>query len=75
MVIFVLNTGLRVSELCALDIADIEISERKGSVTVRSGKGRKQRLVPLNGEVRTFLQQWLLYRPAVVTTVFFHRAT
>ncbi|MBT7071642.1 MAG: tyrosine-type recombinase/integrase [Anaerolineae bacterium] len=71
ILIVLLNTGLRVGELCALDIADVQISERKGSLTVRSGKGRKQRAVPLNTEARTFLQQWLLYRPAVTTSAFF----
>ena len=32
------HTGLRVSELCSLQLTDIELSERKGKVVVRSGK-------------------------------------
>lgn len=44
------HTGLRVGELAALTLRDISISERKGSVTVRSGKGSKYRVVPLNLE-------------------------
>lgn len=43
-----LNTGLRVSELEALHWCDITMSERKGNLTVRSGKGCKRREVPLN---------------------------
>ncbi|MBT3313003.1 MAG: tyrosine-type recombinase/integrase [Anaerolineae bacterium] len=71
LLILLLNTGLRVGEFCALDVGDLKLSERKGSVTVRSGKGQKQRLVPLNAEARIFLQQWLLYRPVVETNALF----
>ena len=39
------NTGLRVSELCSLELGDIVLSERKGKVAVR-GKGNKYREVP-----------------------------
>ena len=71
MLIILLNTGLRVGELCALDVSDMQLGERKGNLTVRSGKGQKQRLVPLNAEARIFLQQWLLYRPVVETSAIF----
>lgn len=54
--------GLRVSELVALDTADISISARKGQVTVRSGKGDAYREVALNAEVREALEQWLAER-------------
>src|SRR5205823_6326513 len=46
------HTGIRVSELCSLRTDDIEISERKGSLTVRSGKGGKFRVLPLNVDAR-----------------------
>ena len=46
------HTGLRVGELCNLRLGDLAISERKGSVVVRSGKGDKDRVVPLNTDVR-----------------------
>jgi site-specific recombinase XerD len=59
MVLLLANTGLRVSELCALEIADVAISERSGSVMVRRGKGNKQRSVPLNVEARRALTVWL----------------
>jgi integrase/recombinase XerC len=57
-----LNTGLRVAELCALDLGDVVVNPRGGHVTVRSGKGRKQREVPLNANVRESLRLWLRER-------------
>ena len=50
-----LNTGLRVSELCDLTWSDIKITDRKGSLTVRSGKGNQRREVPLNKDARSAL--------------------
>jgi integrase/recombinase XerC len=47
-----LNTGLRVSELTDLLWSDAEISDRKGELVVRSGKGSKRRVVPLNKDAR-----------------------
>jgi site-specific recombinase XerD len=62
IVAVLLNTGLRVQELCSLDIGDVVINPRGGAVTVRSGKGRKQRVVPLNANVRSALRLWLAER-------------
>ena len=47
-----LNTGLRVQELCNLQWKDVSISERKGLLTVNNGEGNKRREVPLNKEAR-----------------------
>ena len=63
LTIFLLNTGLRLTELLALQLGDIQMSERKGSIRVQSGKGGKQRTVPLNVEARQALQEWLAVRP------------
>jgi site-specific recombinase XerD len=49
------HTGIRVSELCALQTGDISLSERKGELVVRSGKGAKHRVIPLNLDVRKAL--------------------
>src|SRR3954453_23014349 len=46
------HTGIRVSELSSLALGDVETSERKGSLTVRSGKGGKFRVLPLNVDAR-----------------------
>jgi len=62
MVILFLNTGLRVSELCGLELDDITLSERKGEIRVM-GKGEKARTVPLNNTARSVLGEWLNLRP------------
>lgn len=49
-------TGLRVSELVTLQIAQVNL--RQGVVRV-SGKGNKERLVPLGEEALNWLQQYL----------------
>lgn len=53
-----LNTGLRVSELCDLMWSDVKITTRKGNLTVRSGKGVKRREIPLNKDARDVLEQF-----------------
>ncbi len=53
------HSGLRVGELCSLDLEDVVISDRKGKVIVRSGKGRRYREVPLNLDARRALQEYL----------------
>jgi integrase/recombinase XerC len=50
-----LNTGLRVSELCALTWNDIKISPKKGRLSVNHGKGAKRRIIPLNKDARSVL--------------------
>ena len=42
-----LYTGCRISDLVALELHDLMIGERSGSVVFRLGKGGKQRSVPL----------------------------
>ncbi len=49
------TTGIRVSELCNIEPSDITISDRKGSLVIRSGKGSKYRTVPLNTRARKAL--------------------
>lgn len=51
-----LNTGLRVSELCDLTWINIKISPKKGHLKVNHGKGSKRREVPLNKDARKALQ-------------------
>lgn len=54
-----LHAGLRVEELCNLRLEDVELSERKGKVVIRQGKGEKWREVPLNRDAREALKRWL----------------
>lgn len=57
-----LYTGLRVSEMVALDRDDVTIGERSGSIRVRKGKGNVSRTVPLPIEARLQLRQYLQSR-------------
>ena len=63
LVLFLLHTGLRLSEAVELRMEDIQLSERKGSVSVQNGKGNKQRSVPLNSDARKALRDWFEVRP------------
>jgi integrase/recombinase XerC len=54
-----LGTGLRISELAALELSDLEIKERSGRLQVRAGKGRKARFIPLSNRVRKALGAYL----------------
>lgn len=57
-----LFAGLRVAEVCDLRKEDLEITERKGSVLIRNGKGGKQASLPLNKNSRRSLAAWMDYR-------------
>ena len=57
------GTGLRVGELLALQVGDIEIGERSGKLTVRQGKHGGYRDVPLTREVRAALSAYLEQHP------------
>jgi integrase len=50
-------TGLRRSELCALDWRDLELDGRKPSLLVRSGKGGKSRRQPIPTSLARHLQR------------------
>jgi site-specific recombinase XerD len=55
-------SGLRLSELVALDVDDVNLSARMVRVM---GKGAKERIVPFNETTRTALRQWLSDRPGI----------
>ncbi len=63
LVLFLLHTGLRLSEVVGLRMMDVSLTDRKGSILVQHGKGGKQRNVPLNSEARKALQEWCSVRP------------
>ena len=54
-----LGTGLRISELANLRLEDVEVSERKGNIRVREGKGGKSRIVPLDNRTRSALLRYV----------------
>jgi integrase/recombinase XerC len=52
-------SGLRISELAALDLDDVPLSARKGRVMVRAGKGGDSREVPLlDPSARAAVTEW-----------------
>ena len=53
------GSGLRVSEVCSIDVGDIDLGRR--TVTVM-GKGAKQRVVPLTGACIRALDRWMTVR-------------
>ena len=57
------STGLRVSELIGLRIG--EIDSGRNTITVRHGKGAKDRQIPLSPTLLQLLREyWKIYRPA-----------
>ena len=66
-----LFTGCRISDLVGLELADLLISDRSGSVVFRNGKGNKQRSVPLPLPARRALQNYLGGRPPVSSNQVF----
>jgi len=66
-----LYTGCRVSDLVALELHDIILSDRSGTAVFRFAKGNKQRSVPLPLPARCALQAYLESRPTVETSRVF----
>jgi site-specific recombinase XerD len=60
-----LYTGLRVGELAQLRVADVTLSDRKGTILIRGehAKGGKQRQVPIPKEARHRLMAYLEEAP------------
>lgn len=66
-----LQTGIRLSELAGLTVADVNLPRRisrnpadTGSLHVK-GMGRKERTIPLNYKACKVLEAWLTIRPEV----------
>jgi integrase/recombinase XerC/integrase/recombinase XerD len=62
IIITLLNTGVRVSELVSMNVDDLIIVRDEGEVRIRQGKGNKERTLPLNKEARDALAAYLLTR-------------
>ena len=56
------GAGLRVSELCAIDLDHLEHDRGRVRVRVVAGKGNKDRMVPLGRSAASALQAWLAVR-------------
>lgn len=66
-----LFTGCRVGDLAALELNDLLIGDRSGSVVFKFGKGDKQRSAPLPLPARRSLQTYLETRPPVQSHLLF----
>jgi integrase/recombinase XerC len=69
------GSGLRVAELCRLDLGDVDLPRRQVTVW---GKGSKQRTVPLSQPTVTALDRWLgcrgrLAGPGAAAALFCNR--
>lgn len=65
-------TGLRAAEAAGLTLGDLSLGERSGWVTVRLGKGRRRRKVPVHQRARkalsAYLEQEQMSEPAARAT-------
>ncbi|MBL0380070.1 MAG: tyrosine-type recombinase/integrase [Desulfofustis sp. PB-SRB1] len=58
------DTGIRAAEMAAVKTGDLDIVH--GYLTIRSGKGAKDRVVPISARVCDIIKQYLLMvRPAM----------
>jgi site-specific recombinase XerD len=62
IVMLFLQSGLRVSELVNLKIQDVDFTSRE--ITIRQGKGRKDRVVPLVKQAEAAVKSYLKVRDA-----------
>jgi integrase/recombinase XerC len=61
------GAGLRVSELCGLDVDRVELDTGGGLGSLRVlGKGNKERVVPLGSKAVAAVRAWLARRPELV---------
>ena len=61
-----LDSGVRVSELVAIELDDVNL--REGHIIIRQGKGRKERIIPVGSIVQKSLWKYInLCRPQPLT--------
>ncbi|HEX7500463.1 MAG TPA: tyrosine-type recombinase/integrase [Polyangia bacterium] len=60
------GSGLRISEACHLDVADVVSDGTGAKITVREGKGGKDRIVPAGGKAWQALADYLPLRANLI---------
>jgi len=55
------RAGLRVSEVCNLTVDDVNM--KQGFILVQSGKGNKDRIIPMDPELMEWCRKWIDVRP------------
>lgn len=66
-----LFTGARVGDVVALEVQDLDLAERSGTVRFRFGKGSKQRACPLPLAARRAIEAYLEVRPPFASSNVF----
>lgn len=63
LIVLAVNTGLRVSELCGLNVSDVLNGAIKKELKVRKdiAKGKKERVIPLNDKARNSINDILAF--------------
>ena len=74
LIILMLHTGLRVSEVCQLKQTHVSVSQRSGQLQIW-GKGHKYREVPLNATARRALRDYLPTLPQEIEYLFLSQRT
>ncbi|MBP3544491.1 MAG: tyrosine-type recombinase/integrase [Lachnospiraceae bacterium] len=66
-----LNTGIRESELCNLELDDIKATPKNAYIIIRSGKGGKYREIPIVGDYKALLLKYIKQRPKSTSNKLF----
>ena len=70
MIAFMLDSGLRLNEVCAIDLSDLDI---KQNILKVHGKGDKERLVPIGQFTKYYLRKYLAIYPEESQALFIGR--
>jgi len=54
-----LYTGIRISELCALNVSDVKIDKDQKILLIKDKKGKIERFIPLSQEASTHLKNYI----------------
>ncbi len=68
LVLFLLDSGVRASELCALNVEDVDL--QTGTVLVKQGKGRKDRVTHIGRTTRRQLGRYMRLRRSKSNALF-----
>ena len=71
ILLFLVETGVRASELCSINIEDVNFAD--SSILVRQGKGRKPRFVFFGKSCRKQLRKWLGFRGVDGNALFINK--
>jgi integrase/recombinase XerD len=63
IILLLLDTGVRASELCGLQIRHLDLRNHDKSIMVRGGKGDKDRHIPISARTAQVIWKYLKSRP------------